>query len=226
MAIAHLLHRSRHSASPRGATIATPRLYELTFELLTLGGRRAAFRRLLAASGASAGQRVLDVACGTGYFARLLGSAVGPSGEVVGVDAAPEMVAYARRRSRRQPTCRFEVGSAEALPFADASFDLVVSSLAMHHLPADLQPRAIAEMRRVLRPGGRVLIAEFQLPRHGLTPLMVRLMGIRHMAAHVPPLADLFTQAGFTATQRAEAAPWLFYVQANVPTAQAASPTS
>ena len=96
------------------------------------GGNR--FATWQARRGIRNGDRVLDVGCGTGYFVRMLAEQVGSQGSVVGVDAAPEMVAHAASRSRLAANVTFEVGSAGALSFPDASFDVVVSSLTMHHL--------------------------------------------------------------------------------------------
>jgi ubiquinone/menaquinone biosynthesis C-methylase UbiE len=110
------------------------------------------------------GDRVLDVGCGPGYAARMLAEAVGPEGSVVGIDAAPEMTEYASRRARRLTNCRFQPGTAESLAFPDGSFDVLVSSLVMHHLAEDGRFRAVREMRRVLRPGGTLLLADFAIP--------------------------------------------------------------
>jgi len=214
MHLAHHVKQSAHPHTRHGLTIGTPRLYDFTVELLSLGRRRSAFRRLIQASGVQPGHRALDVGCGTGYFARMLADAVGPNGQVVGIDAAPEMIAYATRKARSQPNCRFELGSAEALPFADASFDVVVTSFVIHHLPQDVQLAAVREMRRVLQPGGRLLIAEVQTPRRGLHRLPAKLMGLESMARHVPPLEPLVTEAGFTRVAAGEAAPWMRYLQA------------
>ena len=91
---------------------------------------------------------------------------VGPAGEVVGIDASPEMIDVAARKAarsrRRQSNVKFNVESVEALSFQDASFDVVLSSLMMHHLPGDLKARALAEIRRVLRPGGRLVVVDMQ----------------------------------------------------------------
>jgi ubiquinone/menaquinone biosynthesis C-methylase UbiE len=100
------------------------------------------------------GQTVLDVASGTGVLAREAADRVGPSGRVAGIDAGPGMIAVAKRIS---PDIDFRVGDAHALPFPDASFDAVVCQFALMFF-AD-RPQAIREMRRVLRPGGRVAVA-------------------------------------------------------------------
>ncbi|MDP2242234.1 MAG: methyltransferase domain-containing protein [Burkholderiales bacterium] len=101
--------------------------------------------------------RVLDVACGPGIVVEALAPA---AGEVVGCDITPEMLAKARQRCAASglTNVRFEPGRAEALPFEDASFDVVVSRSALHHFP-DVAA-ALREMARVVRAGGRVVILD------------------------------------------------------------------
>src|SRR5262245_6199314 len=96
------------------------------------------------------GERVLDVACGTGVLARQAASRVGSEGSVAGVDPSPGMLAVAKRLA---PAIAWRQGTAEALPFEDGSFDAVVSQFGMMFF-AD-RGRAIREMLRVLIPGGR-----------------------------------------------------------------------
>ena len=207
----NLFHPSSRPAG-HGITIATPRLYDLTAALF-FGGRRRAYRALLAASQARPGDRVLDVGCGTGYFARMLAEAVGPDGSVVGVDAAPEMTEYASGRARHLSNCRFQPGAAESLAFPDAEFDLVVSSLMMHHLPEEGRLPAVREMRRVLRPGGRVLLADFRLEEGAVWRAVASVTGARAMERRTSPLEPLVGEAGFTGLSSGNA-PWLRYVRA------------
>jgi ubiquinone/menaquinone biosynthesis C-methylase UbiE len=209
-----------HGASTRGHALGSPRLYELGAELFFLGRRRATFQALIAAAGVRPGQRVLDVGCGTGYFARLLAQAVGPEGRVIGVDPSPAMIAYAGRKAGDPGACRFQVGTAEALDFPAEHFDVVVSSLVMHHLPGDLQLAALREMRRVLRPGGTLLVADAQVPRQGLGwRLLARVHRYDRMARLVPDLAALAARAGFDQVGTGAAPPWLSYVRAVKPAA-------
>src|SRR5215471_3304668 len=217
-----LFHPSSRPAG-RGITIGSARLYDLSAAML-LGGRRRAYRRLLAAAGVARGGRALDVGCGPGYFVRMLAEAVGPAGSVVGVDAAPEMTEYASRRARRLPNCTFQPATAEALPFPDASFDVVVSSLVIHHLPDEGRLTAVREMRRVLRPGGSLLLAEFSMPERGFWRAVASLTGhARGMAMRVPRLEPLISSAGFEALRPGQAPPWLHYVAATRPSAPADS---
>jgi ubiquinone/menaquinone biosynthesis C-methylase UbiE len=217
MNLGSLLHGSSRPASSTGRTIGTPRLYDLVTAVLFGGRRRKAFRSLATAAGARPGDRILDVGCGTGFFVRLLAEAVGPKGEVVGVDAAPEMVAHAAARSRSLANCRFEVGSAGALVYPDGDFDIVVSSLTLHHLAPEDQLPAITEMRRLLRPSGRLLVAEFHAPTgHGWN-LLLGPTGLASMRHAVPRVESLVTEAGFADIERGEVPPWLEYVRATNP---------
>lgn len=108
---------------------------------------------LLDAARVSAGDRVLDVGCGTGVVAKRAGARVGSDGGVVGVDPNEGMLAVARRT----PSIEWKTGTAEELPLQDESFDVVVSQFAIMFF--DDREQAVKEMRRVLRPGGRVAIA-------------------------------------------------------------------
>lgn len=109
--------------------------------------------------------RVLDLGCGTGVLTRAIGDKlVSEKGGVsIGIDAAAKMIAVARKK-RETETCRFEVGAAEQLQFKDSSFDAVVSSMFFHHIPLDLKKRSLAEARRVLKTGGKLIIADMHTP--------------------------------------------------------------
>jgi ubiquinone/menaquinone biosynthesis C-methylase UbiE len=99
--------------------------------------------------------RVLDVGCGTGAASR---TAAGTAASVVGVDLAPKMIRQARSLAGDEPNLRFEVADAERLPFDDGSFSAVLCSNSLHHHPDP--PRSLAEMARVLAPGGRVAVGD------------------------------------------------------------------
>jgi ubiquinone/menaquinone biosynthesis C-methylase UbiE len=215
--LAHLIPRSAHSAHTRGHTLAAPRAYDAFVSLFFLGRRRASFMALIGAARVKPGQRVLDVGCGTGYFARLLSQSVGADGLVVGVDASREMIGYASRETGRASNCQFHVGTAESLSFPAEHFDVVVSSLFIHHLPADLQVIALAEMRRVLRPGGTLLVAEAHVPRAFGWRLLAHLHGYDRMAQAVPDLEGMIADAGFDQVGGGEAPPWLRYARAMKP---------
>lgn len=100
------------------------------------------------------GHKALDVACGTGVLARTIAQRVGPSGSVTGFDINPGMLAVARRKA---PDIAWRQGRAEALPFDDDQFDAVVSQFGLMFFVD--RRAALAEMYRVLRPGGRLAVA-------------------------------------------------------------------
>lgn len=160
---------------------------------------------LLDSVGIHAGIDLLDVACGPG----LVSAAAAERGaHVTGVDFSPNMVAEARRRN---PALTFQEGDAEALPFADASFDAVVIGFGLHHFP--MPGRAIAEARRVLRPGGRLGFTTWAPPEdhvmHHIVVGAVREAGDAGAALPVAPggpvnqtgiCLTLLKEAGFDVT--------------------------
>jgi SAM-dependent methyltransferase len=127
---------------------------------------------LLAAAVPVPGERVLDVACGTGVVSVAAAHAIGPRGQVVGVDLSGQMVEAAARRaqSQRLRQARFARMDAEALELPDAGFDLALCSLGLMYVP---DPGvALRELRRVLRPGGRAALAVWgERARCGWAPL-------------------------------------------------------
>ena len=146
-----------------------------------------------------AGDKVLDVGCGSGRLTITAKKWTGPGGEALGIDPSPEMINMARKLAERAGVAaKFEVGLAEKMPFPDGSFDVVLNRLMMHHLPGDLKLRGLAEMRRVLKPGGTCLIVDFEPPKTGFLKMVVE----NHMTpmAHVDvrEYVPLMKQAGFS----------------------------
>jgi ubiquinone/menaquinone biosynthesis C-methylase UbiE len=114
---------------------------------------------LLKMAALAAGEQVLDVACGTGLVALNAALMVGPNGRLHGIDLSGQMIAIAERTASEQGVANasFERMDAEFLTLPDASFDVVLCALGLMYLPEP--ERAVREMRRVLRPGGRLIIA-------------------------------------------------------------------
>lgn len=140
--------------------------YDLLNTLLSLGEDRRWRRRAAQLCRLRPGGRALDVCTGTGALARLLLERSSPGGLVVGVDMTEAMLAGATRSA---PGVEFRLGDAVDLPCPDASFDAATMAFGLRNI--DDPQRALAELRRVLRPGGRVVILEFSTPRAVMRPL-------------------------------------------------------
>ena len=128
--------------------------------------------RVLDAAGVEVGQSVLDVACGTGVLAREATARVGPAGRVAGVDPGAGMLAVAGELA---PNVEWQEGTAESLPFRDQSFDAVVSQFGLMFFSD--RTKALSEMVRVLKPGGRLAVAVWDsLDNSDAYPIAVKLL--------------------------------------------------
>jgi ubiquinone/menaquinone biosynthesis C-methylase UbiE len=198
--------RRMHSSPRRtGTTIDRFRLNALVTQVAFGGRRRRVYRQIVRLSGASPGHRILDVGSSSGYLARMLAAAAGRSGSVTGIDPSEAAIAYARRRApgpastsaRASGPASFVAGVAQDLSaFPDDSFDVVTSTLALHHVPARQRAAAFREMYRVTRPGGRLLVADLD-PSRPLLPLHPGARRMQHAAAATAPLDELAAAAGY-----------------------------
>lgn len=189
------------AAAPGSVVIRRPRLYDRIVGLVTLGREGRVRSRVLELAEITPGSEVLDVGCGTGTLLLAAAERVRPSGELHGIDPAPEMIAHARAKAAAQGAeLRLREGSADVLPYPDASFDVVLCTMVMHHLPETLRQRAVEEMTRVLRPGGRVVIVDLQRPRglKAIFSLVALLHGLRTASGLLPGAHAALENAGLT----------------------------
>lgn len=196
-------HHPAHKTS--GRTIPWARFYDLVTGLLTFGKMRALRKVMVQQAQVKPGESVLDVGCGTGDVAMAAKALAGPSGQVYGIDASLQMIAVAQRKAAKAGNgVVFQVGLIEDIAFPDNHFDLVLSTLMMHHLPGDLKRAGLDQIYRVTKPGGRILIVDMQSSTGGslgqrLADVMIQMHG-GHAAMHdnVTILVPLVQDAGFT----------------------------
>lgn len=169
----HAFGRHHHSKSGEAPAQATKGLvlnsgwrYDLREWLHDTFSFHGAFRKLkqrtLTLAHVRPGEAVLDVGCGTGTLAIYVARRVGRVGRVAGIDPGIEQIARARAKAARHGLpIEFQIGVIEHLPFLDQTFDVVLSTLMMHHLPDPLKRQGLAEIARALKPGGRLVIVDF-----------------------------------------------------------------
>jgi len=146
-----------------GIVLHSPVLYDFTVWLAFLGKEHLFREKVLNLGRVESGESVLDVGCGTGTLAIAAKKRVGVGGSVHGLDASMEMLAKAKKKAGKADVeVSFKSGVAEALPFLDAQFDVVLSTVMLHHLPQKARLQCATEIRRVLKPDGRVLVVDFE----------------------------------------------------------------
>jgi SAM-dependent methyltransferase len=124
--------------------------------------------RLIEQARLRAGDRILDLGCGTGTLAVMVGE-LEPDAEVVGLDADPQMLSGAEAKAQKAGlSARFDEGRSDELPYEDQSFDRVLATLFFHHLTDEVKERTIAEIARVLKPGGELHVADWGPPQDPL----------------------------------------------------------
>lgn len=211
------MSRERTYLSAAGYDVLLP-LYD---PLATLLGARRLLGVLLAQADLRAGHAVLDIGCGTGTLAVLI-KEMHPDVEVTGLDPDPQVLARAARKAERARTrVQFDRGFADALGYGDGRFDRVFSSMMFHHLGREARSRALSEVRRVLKPGGRLEFVDFAGGAHNL--LAQILHGRRLRASAEERLLWRMTEAGLVDARRTATRGTLLgaiaYYQASAPPA-------
>jgi ubiquinone/menaquinone biosynthesis C-methylase UbiE len=178
----HRLHlpTNRHDYIPAfGHDLLLPG-YDLMTRLFGMG---RVYRTLITQAEIGAGDRVLEIGCGTGNLTTRAQRS-SPASEVIGTDPDPLALARAQRKARGLIGIRFERAYAQQLPFGDGEFDRALSSMMLHHLDEATKAAAVGELFRVLRPGGRLHIVDI---RGETMPKLLETAGFQATVAGVQP---------------------------------------
>jgi ubiquinone/menaquinone biosynthesis C-methylase UbiE len=137
------------------------RYYDLIMAVMTFGREKKLRQMSIRLARLRPGDKVLEIGCGTGSLTLAAKTQVGPSGEAVGLDIAPEMVAVAgRKAARKGADVSFQVGSIAGIPFPDNRFDVVMCSFMIFHMPENVRTKGFTEIWRVLKSGGHLFILD------------------------------------------------------------------
>lgn len=190
---------SHDELETEGSRIRWAFLYDLLIQLITFGKYNQLQQSVVTLLDIQPGEKLLDVGCGTGKLVIIAKQTAGRA-EIYGRDASPEMIARAHQNAAKAGVeVDLKAGLIEAIDFPDNSLDVVVSSFVVHHLPDDLKVRAFAEIYRVLKPGGRHLVVEFEPPRKWLTRALLRpVLGAGMLKINTRDIPPRLEKAGFS----------------------------
>jgi ubiquinone/menaquinone biosynthesis C-methylase UbiE len=163
--------------------------YDSYMQKATLGRERVLRDTTVTLAQIKPGDCVLEVGCGTGSLSLAAKRRAGPAGQVFGLDVIPGMIEVSRQKAAQAgASITFQLGSINAIPFPENQFDVVMCSFMIFHMSDETRRRGIAEIRRVLKPQGRLLILDLALPARPLPRALARrLLG----GMEAPDMRDL-----------------------------------
>lgn len=193
------MHEKTMAVQTAGKVIHWARFYDVLTNVGGLGSRSGIRRSTIERAETRPGEKVLDVGCGTGTLTLLAKEHTGADGEVHGIDPSPEMIDVARGKAAKAGAdVRFQTGVIEKLPFTNDRFDLVLSSFMLHHLPDDLKRQGLAEIARVLKPGGRLLAIDVSGTGSFVWRVLSFVIGLKLPEDYAQRLAGMIAEAGLS----------------------------
>lgn len=177
--------------------------YDAYMKKITLGREAELRSETVGLAQIKPGDSVLEVGCGTGTLTLASKRMAGPSGKVCGIDIIPGMIERSRQKaSQANLDVDFGPGSIEEIPFPDNTFDAVMCSFMIFHMSDEVRRKGIAEILRVLKPGGRFLVIDNALPEAPVPKVIVKLF-LGFMLDHdLKELVPLMEEAGFSKTEK------------------------
>lgn len=173
--------------------------YDRYMKTVTLGRERALREMTVNLAQVKPGDCVLEVGCGTGTLTLAAKRQAGSSGKVVGVDVIPGMIEVARRKAVQAGLdVEFQLGSIDDLPFDESQFDVAMCSFMIFHMSEPVRRRGIAEIYRVLKPQGRLLVLDLALPTHPLPRAIAKTLFGGMLQHDLRELLPLMESSGYS----------------------------
>ena len=176
--------------------------YDSYMRMMTLGTERRLRDLEAGLAELKPGDQVLEVGCGTGTLTLAAKRRVGPTGQAYGIDQIPTMIETSRRKAEQAGVdISFQVGGIDAIPFPEGKFDAVLCSFMIFHMSDGVRRRGIQEIRRVLKPGGRLVLVDMALPEGGVSRAIAKTLFGGMMQHELSELVPLMQESGFVNVQ-------------------------
>ncbi len=181
--------------------------YDAYMRKMTFGREQILRQKTVELARIKPGDSVLEIGCGTGSLTLAAKRQAGPGSKVVGLDVIPGMVEYSRQKAAQaNADVTFQLGSINAIPFPDRSFDVVLCSFMIFHMSEATRREGIAEIYRALKPQGRLLVVDLAMPKPALQQAIAKLVVFRGGLEHdLHELLPMMEAAGFSEIECAPA---------------------
>jgi ubiquinone/menaquinone biosynthesis C-methylase UbiE len=173
--------------------------YDSYMRKVTLGREKKLREMTVDLAQVKPGESVLEIGCGTGSLTLTAKRRVGSAGEAFGIDLIPGMIAVSQRKAAEaNEKIAFQQGSIDNLPFPDNRFDVVLCSFMIFHMSDDTRRKGIVEIRRVLKPGGRLLVLDMAVPAQPLQKAIAKMLFGGMLEHELRELSPLMEASGFS----------------------------
>jgi len=173
--------------------------YDSYMRKVTLGRERALRETTVSLAQVKPGDSVLEVGCGTGTLTLAAKRQAGPSGKVFGIDVIPGMIELSQRKAAQaNEDITFQLGSIDDIPFSANQFDVAMCSFMIFHMSEMVRRKGIAEIYRVLKPQGRLLVLDLALPTHPLSRTIAQMLLGGMLQHDLRELLPLMEASGFS----------------------------